>query len=302
MLLIGAVLVSTTFGITCTWAIVEGHVDDFNDGTTQGWGVGMPGVFPVSQPDLGQSGAGDYALWMANFEAGGSVPNLLVINESTNWTGDWIAAGVTRIAFDVQGPGSNSFPLAIRLGIVASGSPFGGGSGDTYITDAIDVPSDGQWHRVTFDVLPSNFIALGDDDIEDALTEVAHFRILHNPLTSFTGASPPGGAEFFLDNIQALSSVEPEPPTGDYNQNGVVDAADYVIWRSTLGDSVANEGDGADGDRSGEVDSGDYNYWRERFGNVDTQPARAAAVPEPTAVALILSGLAAFMACRPRAY
>ncbi|HJQ79885.1 MAG TPA: hypothetical protein VJ828_08020, partial [Lacipirellulaceae bacterium] len=76
------------------WAITLGHVDNFNDGTTQGWGVGSAGDFPVNQPDLGQSGAGDHALWMATAGAGGTVPNLLVFNVSTNWTGNWTAAGV----------------------------------------------------------------------------------------------------------------------------------------------------------------------------------------------------------------
>ena len=61
-------------------------------------------------------------------------------------------------------------------------------------------------------------------------------------------------------------------PFGDYNNNGVVDAADYVVWRDTLGSSTSFQ---ADGNRTGSVTSADYDYWRARFGNVvpvDTLP------------------------------
>ena len=55
-------------------------------------------------------------------------------------------------------------------------------------------------------------------------------------------------------------------PTGDYNVNGVVDAADYTVWRNTLGQDVA-AGTGADGDQSGKIDAGDYTFWKTNFGN-----------------------------------
>ena len=57
-------------------------------------------------------------------------------------------------------------------------------------------------------------------------------------------------------------------PTGDYNGNGVVDAADYVVWRKTLNLPASPEGSGADGDQDGMIDSGDYPFWRDRFGDV----------------------------------
>ncbi|HEY3393854.1 MAG TPA: dockerin type I domain-containing protein [Lacipirellulaceae bacterium] len=247
----------------------------------------------MNQPDLGQNGAGDHALWMATAGAGGTVPNLLVFNTSTNWTGNWTAAGVSRIELDARDPGSNNFTLAIRLGIVGpDGGPFSGGGGDTYVTQAMEVPKDGQWHRLTFDVSPSSFFSTGGTDIDDALANVRHFRILHNPLQSFSGATTIGGGEFYLDNIQALSAMEPPSTTGDYNGNGVVDAADYVIWRKTLNQTVPEPGDGADGDRSGIIDQGDYDFWRMQFGEVVPLPVSGsghiAAVPEPATSGLLL--------------
>ena len=47
---------------------------------------------------------------------------------------------------------------------------------------------------------------------------------------------------------------------GDYNENGTVDAADYVLWRN--GGPLQNEVD-----TPGVVNAADYTAWRTRFGN-----------------------------------
>ena len=57
---------------------------------------------------------------------------------------------------------------------------------------------------------------------------------------------------------------------GDYNGNGAVDAADYVVWRKMLGSSVPNFS-GADGNGNGVVDQDDQAVWRAHFG--ETLPA-----------------------------
>jgi hypothetical protein len=74
---------------------------------------------------------------------------------------------------------------------------------------------------------------------------------------------------------------------GDYNGNGVVDAADYVVWRDTLG-SIYLEGDG---DRNGMVDANDYAVWRANFGRMTGATAglpSSASVPEPPSLLLLL--------------
>lgn len=59
---------------------------------------------------------------------------------------------------------------------------------------------------------------------------------------------------------------------GDYNLNGVVDAADYVLWRKTLGQTgagLAADGSGPTvGTPNGVVDQADYAFWRSNFGAV----------------------------------
>jgi hypothetical protein len=77
------------------------------------------------------------------------------------------------------------------------------------------------------------------------------------------------------------------PGTGDYNGNGVVDAADYTLWRDTLGSQLDLR---ADGNGDGTVDEADYVFWNDRFGNVIGTGSRAA-VPEPTAALLFTTSL-----------
>jgi hypothetical protein len=78
------------------------------------------------------------------------------------------------------------------------------------------------------------------------------------------------------------------PPTGDYNGNGVVDAADYVVWRKTLNLSAVPAGSGADGNENGTIEEGDYDYWNTRFGTPITGHGNSLAVPEPASFRLLL--------------
>jgi hypothetical protein len=72
----------------------------------------------------------------------------------------------------------------------------------------------------------------------------------------------------------------PAGVAGDYNNNGVVDAADYVLWRN--GGPLQNEVDNI-----GVVSAGDYTAWRARFGNT-AGSGSGAAVPEPSAFWMVL--------------
>jgi hypothetical protein len=77
---------------------------------------------------------------------------------------------------------------------------------------------------------------------------------------------------------------------GDFNRDGNVDAADYVVWRKSNG-AAATFFQRADGNGSGVVDAADYAIWRSQFGAADSPAAAAAtSVPEPTAIWLMLIG------------
>jgi hypothetical protein len=73
---------------------------------------------------------------------------------------------------------------------------------------------------------------------------------------------------------ESQTAVAPALP-GDYNRNNIVDAADYVLWRRTRGDTVPKYS-GADGNGNGEVGDEDYVVWRSHFGDT---PSMGSAAP-----------------------
>lgn len=87
-----------------------------------------------------------------------------------------------------------------------------------------------------------------------------------------------------------LEVVAPGLP-GDYNNNGTVDAADYVLWRN--GGPLQNEVD-----TPGVVIAADYTAWRARFGNPSSESgagiAAHTAVPEPATLLLMFAAAVCF--------
>jgi hypothetical protein len=72
--------------------------------------------------------------------------------------------------------------------------------------------------------------------------------------------SPSDGSERSVGTNLAVFAL----PNGDYNQNGSVDAADYVVWRKSIGGQLA------------------YNAWRSKFGSPAASGLdNGAAIPEP---------------------
>jgi pre-peptidase len=70
----------------------------------------------------------------------------------------------------------------------------------------------------------------------------------------------------------ALQISSPPLLPGDYNQNNEIDAADYVLWRKSLGNSVPPYS-GADGDGNGSVGQEDNDLWAANFGDTFPRPA-----------------------------
>jgi hypothetical protein len=74
---------------------------------------------------------------------------------------------------------------------------------------------------------------------------------------------------------------------GDYNVDGVVDAADYTVWADSMGQTGA--GLAADGDGNGVIEQADYNIWKTNFGtSLVGASGDSTAVPEPATSVLLL--------------
>jgi hypothetical protein len=104
--------------------------------------------------------------------------------------------------------------------------------------------------------------------------------------------SGPNAADFTLDVNTATGVVTLSAGggggglAGDFNNNGTVDAADFTVWRDSLGaqDESALMGNG---DGSGVIDEGDYALWFANFGNSSGSGSGSSAVPEPAACLLL---------------
>lgn len=199
----GAVLAACQAG-----AITISQVDVFHQNDYQNWEGAAAGVLP----DSGPAGAGDFALSVetTGFPVGAG-SRLVTINggESspavTQWTGDWTAAGVWRLSFDVRN--DNAFDLNLWLGIAGPNGPGVAGHDDAYVSkSSAVVPADGLWHSVAFNVLSTDFDAWGTgSDPAAALANVFQLRILHSPNQDWRGAT--GSASMLIDNVRAI----PEP-------------------------------------------------------------------------------------------
>jgi hypothetical protein len=90
----------------------------------------------------------------------------------------------------------------------------------------------------------------------------------------------------------AVTVVQKTP--GDYNGNGIVDAADYTVWRDSIGNTGFAPAPDADGNGDGVVDNDDYGVWLTNFGTVadfggGSGGGGAAGVPEPGAAMLLFA-------------
>jgi hypothetical protein len=133
----------------------------------------------------------------------------------------------------------------------------------------------------TANMADAGFISLGAGINE----QIAALILGTTPQAPGTYGATGSGATNILDEYFAGSGIitvgAPGVP-GDYNNNGTVDAGDYVMWRK--GGPLQNEVD-----NPGVVNQQDYVEWRSRFGNTGAGSGLGgnAAVPEPTTLVLL---------------
>jgi hypothetical protein len=246
--------------------------------TTNIWSIVMDVKFPTlsSFTSLWESGAlgttdGEY--FIRDDSGAGTFGSLGI---SGQYAGVFNANTWTRVAVTIDGSNAGS---AFTVTGYVDGVPIGSATTDT-------APNGREAVKAILHLF-------ADEDGESSagmINSLAYYDELLTPeaILALGGATAAG-----------IPVVAPPGVPGDYNQNGVVDIADYVVWRNNLGSAVAlpNEGSGI---TPGTVTTEDYTYWRSRFGATSGNgTANSGAVPEPT-VWLLLTVTAILTACKRR--
>jgi hypothetical protein len=131
-------------------------------------------------------------------------------------------------------------------------------------------PNQGHWDYGT------NSVVYGGATAQEALMDPDVQNGTRKKVTALDAAA--------LQDIGWSLGPAPSAPAvnGDYNGNGVVDAADYAVWRKRLNQSVTLPNDTT----PGIVTAADYGVWRSNFGKVASGSGSGALlaggeVPEP---------------------
>lgn len=141
------------------------------------------------------------------------------------------------------------------------------GNYDFQTASNVAIPIDGQYHDIVF---PLSGVTDRINTQNVGLNLFAHTNDL-------------------VINVDRVRFEFVEGLIGDYNENDVIDAADYTTWRDAMtagATSLPND------PTPGTVDETDFLYWRAHFGEVLGSGAGAGqvAVPEPSTI--LLAGMA----------
>ncbi len=145
---------------------------------------------------------------------------------------------------------------------------------------------DGAWHRHYDFVLSA-----------PASTGIYLLQLELSSSDDLVGATDPFFIVFNQNDTQlnhgaAIEYAELQIDTGmpgDFNQDGMVDAADYTLWQDNWGLDIAALGGNAS--PGPVVSNADYTLWQQFFQTLETENLGAHSVPEPNSLLTALTGL-----------
>jgi len=177
-------------------AVEANQWDNFSDNTTQGWISGGPNPNPpINISGGGPNGDDDYFLQVTS--TGGSGPGSMFITfNNSQWTGNYIAAGVTVISMHINNFGTTD--LLLRLAFVGSGGNF-------WTINAEPIPANSGWVTANFSIQPMDLA--GGNNVNNTLNNVTQLRLLHSVTGGYQG--DPIVAQLGIDNITAAPQPLP---------------------------------------------------------------------------------------------
>lgn len=206
--------------------VTPNQTDDFQDGTVQGWfESGASPNPPVNAADAGPMGVGDNCLRddSDNSLSNNSPGARMVARNISQWTGDYSGQGIIAIKFDARAVGAD---LTFRVAMNGDG-------GSISSTTGVAVTTAAGWTAVVIPIAAADMVTVPSNagsgfDVAATLANCSEFRILSNPVPSYSGE--PILATMEIDNIVASTTLSNEafflsdsfkisPNPGSYNIN-----------------------------------------------------------------------------------
>jgi len=192
-ILITITLLFCTFIITAQVAV--GQIDNFEDGTTQGWSEGAVSPNPPTNISTGGP-AGTNDNYLRNVSTGGvGAGSKMVIFNQNQWLGNYTSQGIVAIRFNARVITSN---LNLRIAMNGLG-------GTISTTNSVLVTAGSGWNTVVIPIAQGDMQTVGGISVANTLSNCTDFRILHRTTPGYTGDSVAATLE--IDNIEALSTL-----------------------------------------------------------------------------------------------
>lgn len=195
-------------------AISSSQIDDFSDGSTQGWAMGVDSITASHMTNIsdgGPTGTGDSYLQIVADGTAVQGGRLTFFNQM-QWTGNYLESAVTAIALDVRNLSSSEpldLRLAIRGGFLDPDQP-GVFLGGLFATDSsVSLNSGSDWTHAVFSLAPGNLVPVSGrsgttgNDVMVALGNVLELRLLNSATPDWNGL--PVTATLGIDNVRAVS-------------------------------------------------------------------------------------------------
>jgi T5SS/PEP-CTERM-associated repeat protein len=292
----GKVLTGTSVGGSSIAPVLGSSGTVLIDGLGSAWSNVNPNADPLI---VGGSGGGSALLIVQNQGSVSAPPKGMSIGPLGVLRGDGFAYGDVTNNGAVE-PGTSPGTLTINGNFTQNSGgrlriDLGGPSNFDQLIVSGNAALGG-----TLELTHQPGTALRAGDSFDILVSI--FGTVAGTFGSVLKSAEPGGINFdatitYHQSAVTVTVTSIQGVAGDYTHDGLVDAADYTIWRDTLGQTGISLA--ADGNGDNVIDAGDYTVWMSNFGNHAGAGAGAiAAVPEPSTFVLLLTGILTLGSCR----